>query len=301
MNLQQLVYFQKIAECEQYTIAARELHVTQATLSYAISNLEHELGAPLFDRHGKHVSLTGCGETYLKYVNSALQSLDIGAQAVKNLSSSDRRVLKVSCLESVNNIILRLLAEKKDKANGSNEPLFRFDLAHHLSSEIEKQIIRREVDLAISTAPKSSDIASYLIGYNDNVVIVSKSHPWAGRKSVKLSELTGQNYIAYSVECNIRGYYDDILGRSHSVPTVFAETKFHTSIMDMVGFNMGVSIVPHMHSLAERQDLAILSIEDPIPARPIYLLWLKGAQLPPEAEMLRNDMIEYMKDTTIIE
>ena len=43
MNLQQLHYFQKIAECQQYTLAAQELHVTQAALSYAISNLEKEL------------------------------------------------------------------------------------------------------------------------------------------------------------------------------------------------------------------------------------------------------------------
>ena len=49
MNLQQLYYFQKIAECQQYTQAAKELHVTQATLSYAISNLEKELRV----RHGE--------------------------------------------------------------------------------------------------------------------------------------------------------------------------------------------------------------------------------------------------------
>ena len=40
MNLQQLYYFQKIAECRQFTQAASELHVTQATLSYAISILD---------------------------------------------------------------------------------------------------------------------------------------------------------------------------------------------------------------------------------------------------------------------
>lgn len=86
MNLQQLHYFQKISECQQYTLAAQELHVTQATLSYAILNLERELNVKLFDRKGKSVLLTECGKAYLSCVRDALQALDRGEQMVKNLS-----------------------------------------------------------------------------------------------------------------------------------------------------------------------------------------------------------------------
>ena len=44
MNLQQLIYFRKIAELQHYTKAAEELHITQPCLSHAISELESELG-----------------------------------------------------------------------------------------------------------------------------------------------------------------------------------------------------------------------------------------------------------------
>ena len=47
MNMQQLHYFKKIAEMEHYTKAANALSITQPCLSYAISELEKELGAPL--------------------------------------------------------------------------------------------------------------------------------------------------------------------------------------------------------------------------------------------------------------
>ena len=83
MNLQQLYYFQKIAECQQYTQAAKELHVTQATLSYAISNLEKELRVRLFERRGKSVRLTECGKAYLSCVRDALQALERGEQMVR--------------------------------------------------------------------------------------------------------------------------------------------------------------------------------------------------------------------------
>lgn len=58
MNLSQLNYFKKLAEVLHYTRAAQELFITQPTLSGAISSLEKELGAPLFERNGRSVLLT---------------------------------------------------------------------------------------------------------------------------------------------------------------------------------------------------------------------------------------------------
>ena len=100
MNLQQLYYFQKIAECQQYTQAAKELHVTQATLSYAISNLEKELRVRLFERRGKSVQLTECGKAYLSCVRDALQALERGEQMVKDMATPARTVIKLDYLES---------------------------------------------------------------------------------------------------------------------------------------------------------------------------------------------------------
>ena len=100
MNLQQLYYFQKIAECQQYTQAAAELHVTQATLSYAISNLEKELGVQLFQRRGKSVQLTDQGKAYLTCVRDALQALERGRQLLRSADQSKTQV-RLGCLESV--------------------------------------------------------------------------------------------------------------------------------------------------------------------------------------------------------
>ena len=111
MNLQQLYYFQKIAECQQYTLAAKELHVTQAALSYAISNLEHELNVKLFDRKGKHIILTQCGAAYLSCVRDALQALDRGERMVKNLSIPSKAIIKLSYLESLKQLIPNLIAD----------------------------------------------------------------------------------------------------------------------------------------------------------------------------------------------
>ena len=64
MNLQQLYYFKTIAELEHYTRAAEKLLISQPSLSYAMSELERELGASLFVKQGRGVVLTKFGCFY---------------------------------------------------------------------------------------------------------------------------------------------------------------------------------------------------------------------------------------------
>ena len=289
MNLQQLYYFQKIAECQQYTLAAQELHVTQAALSYAISNLERELGGKFFERTGKKVLLTECGKASLACVQEALQALDRGERMVRELALPSKTVIKLSYLESLKHLVLGLISEQCAQ---EQEPAFHFELAHSNSASIEQQLLRREIDLGISTAPAKDGIASHLIGYQDNVVIIPRKHPWARRGSIPLSALEGQRLIAYSRECVIRGYYDSILKTARVHPEVFAESRFHGSILDMVSYHMGVAIVPRMKRLEERHDLLSLSIEDDIPPRAVYLLWAEGAVQMPAVEAFRRYIVE---------
>ena len=76
MNLNQLTYFVTLAQIENYTRAAKRLDITQPSLSHAISNLEKELQVPLFERHGRNVTMTKYGEMFLKYVQDSLHILN---------------------------------------------------------------------------------------------------------------------------------------------------------------------------------------------------------------------------------
>jgi len=288
MNLQQLYYFKKIAECQQYTKAADELHVTQAALSYAISNLEQELEVKLFDRKGRNLLLTPCGEAYLACVRDAIQALDRGERMVKNLSRPAKAVIRLFYLDSLQSLIPTLISELYPE----NTPApCQFDLANYTIPMIEQQLIHREVDLAISTAPTVAGISSHLIGYQDYVIIVPSNHPWAELESVPLSALNGQRLITYSRDCFTRKYYDFILESAHVHPEIFAEAQFDNNILDMVIFRLGVAIVPKTKFL-ERADLHVISIQDKIPPRAVYLLWASDAVLSPEAEDCRQRIIQ---------
>lgn len=290
MNLQQLYYFQKIAECQQYTLAANELHVTQATLSYAISNLEKELNVRLFERKGKNVQLTEHGKTYLSCVREALQALERGEQMLRAANGQSRTLVRLECLESVKHLALRLLSDRY--AQDAPHRL-RFDLSHSNATGIEQKLLRHEIDLGISTAPEAEGLHAKLIGYQDNVIAVPKGHPWARLDSISLSDLDGQRLIAYNRECVIRSYYENIFRAARVKPEIFAESSTHSNILDMVAYGMGVAIVPRMQQLEGRYDLVSLPIRDDVPPRPMYLLWAEDAALPPEVERFRRSLTEH--------
>ena len=58
---------------EHYTKAAKQLSITQPSLSHAIGMLEQELGTYLFEKQGRNVVLTKYGKVFLKYAEESLR------------------------------------------------------------------------------------------------------------------------------------------------------------------------------------------------------------------------------------
>ena len=85
MELQQLKYFREVAEREHVTRAAEKLFVSQSAISRAVTQLEKELGVPLFYRQGRAVVLSRYGRLFLEHVNRALSILESGKRDRKSV------------------------------------------------------------------------------------------------------------------------------------------------------------------------------------------------------------------------
>ena len=76
MELQQLRYFDEVARTQHVTNSAKKLNVAQPALTQSIRRLERELGVTLFERVGRNVRLTACGDALQKRVAPLLAALD---------------------------------------------------------------------------------------------------------------------------------------------------------------------------------------------------------------------------------
>jgi DNA-binding transcriptional LysR family regulator len=91
-----LVIFESAGRLNSFTAAARELGMTQAAVSYAIRNLENELGARLFTRAHRRVELTGAGARFHADVSLGLSHIRKSAEALSALKNEAHVTLSVS-------------------------------------------------------------------------------------------------------------------------------------------------------------------------------------------------------------
>lgn len=87
--------FEATARLLSFTRAAEELHVTQSAASHGVRELESRVGARLFDRDGRRLTLSDAGRLYLPFVTSALERLRAGDTALRT-PQRQARVLTVS-------------------------------------------------------------------------------------------------------------------------------------------------------------------------------------------------------------
>ena len=87
--------FESVARHLSFTLAAKELFITQAAVSHQIKVLEDYLGAKLFLRENRKVYLTSEGQKILYSVVSGLHCISEGLESIRNYENEDTHVIGV--------------------------------------------------------------------------------------------------------------------------------------------------------------------------------------------------------------
>src|SRR5713101_3791408 len=152
MELRHLRYFIAVAEKENMTRAAAQLHVSQPPLSRQIRDLEDELGIALFDHGAKSVRLTEAGRVFLTEARAVLLRVDEALQTIKAVASGQRGEIHVGYAPSLTVELLPRTLRFFQEAN----PGVRVQL-HDLSTQEMLRGLRDgklDVALLIQVSPK---------------------------------------------------------------------------------------------------------------------------------------------------
>jgi DNA-binding transcriptional LysR family regulator len=242
VELHSLQVFLTVANEKSFSRAAEKLFRTQPAISLAVQRLEQELGEKLIDRSGKDLILTDAGRSVLEYARR-FQSLQLELEnSLAELRDNSAGRLIVGANESTTLYLLQHIEKYRELY-----PKVKVQIRRSLSSRLPNELLDGNLELGVISYDPSDDRIKSKVIYTDSLAfIVSPKHRLAHRKSVPLTDLGGETFIAH----NVLSPYRDVVLRefqSHKVPLrMEVEMPTIETIRKLVQNDVGVAFLPRM-------------------------------------------------------
>lgn len=297
MQLKQLQYFYVLGKMEHCTKAAEKLYITQPSLSHAISELEKELGTPLFEKEGRNIHLNKYGQSFLPHVEKALSELEIGEKKLLKLKNPTEDNIHLGYLYRLgDHFVPKIISAFSCKPEYKD---INFSFNQGNTQNLIDGLKNEKFDLVFcSHVENEPDIDFLPIIEEELVVIVAKDHPLSKLKSVTLEEIAPYPFISFSHKSGLRPIIDDVLKNANIEPKIISETELDTAIAGLVQINLGIAILPKMPVLKDFA-VKILKLKDHIPKRLIYLARVSKRYHTPAMNSFQNFVIDYQKSNNL--
>ena len=239
MNLFHLRYFVQLAHTQHYTRAAEQLCITQPSLSHAITQLETELGVPLFEKSGRNTTLTHFGEEFLVCAENTLSTLDAGVESMQ-CAARGEGLIRLGLLRTLGVEYIPRLASGFLAAHPGKDIRFTFNTG--VTQQLLEGLASRRFDLVFCSRP-----------------------------SVDLRDTLLYPYVYFAKGSGLRYVVEDLFAQIDGYPQIAYETEEDQVIAGLVAQGFGIAVVPYMDMLL-RLDVKILQISYPTWERNFYMV-----------------------------
>jgi DNA-binding transcriptional LysR family regulator len=263
MELRQLEHFVTVAEERHFTRAADLLQISQSGLSASIRALEQELGTSLFTRSTRRVELTTAGQALLADSRRTLASAIAAQNAVAAVRGLVRGRLTVGAEPCLGSIDIPAELARFRTANHGVEVRLRYagsaELVENLTSG------RADVALLVATGPTPPGVRLRVLHTQKLVVLCHPEHPFASQAEVDLESLRGEPLIGFQP-----GWGAQVLSRrSFAAAGIDYRAAMEVNdvhpLLDLVGYNLGVAIVPESFALKRPDRLRAVPLPSEMP------------------------------------
>jgi DNA-binding transcriptional LysR family regulator len=242
MELYSLEVFLTVVTERSFSRAAQKLYRTQPAISLALQRLEEELGDKLIDRGSKDFTLTDAGRAVLEYAHRFVSLEQELENALAELRDKSAGRLIIGANESATLYLLRHIERYRELYPG-----VKITIRRSRSSLIPNELLDGNLEMGvISYDPGDERIRMRKIYSDALVFVVSPRHRLARRKSVPISELGGETFVAHNVVSPYRELVIRVF-REHKVPLrIDVEMPTIDTIRKLVQGNLGVAFLPRM-------------------------------------------------------
>ncbi len=209
LDSRQLLAFVTLARTHSFTLAGKEINLSQSAISHALKVLEADLSCRLVDRLGKKVHLTPAGDSFLHHAKKILADMTAARNSIEQLAKWGKGRLRVAASESIHQWVLPQVLHGLQK----DFPDWPITVVPADSLQSVELLRQQSVTLAITLAPSQAEAVDVVPLFTDELSwVVAPEHPWAQRATVAPEEVSAQKLI---------------LGRASSQTFRLLENYFH--------------------------------------------------------------------------
>lgn len=202
MTLQQLRYIVTIVNCGSISEAAKQLFITQPSLSNAVKELEKEMGISIFNRSSKGIALSSQGMEFLSYARQVLEQAELLEQHYTN-KKPVKRICSIStqhyafAVNAFANLVSRQSTDEYEFTLRETRTYEIIDDVKNYRSELGILYINDFNRKVLEKLFKESGLVFHPLFRASPHVFISVSHPLSARKRVTINDLEDYPFLAF--------------------------------------------------------------------------------------------------------
>lgn len=276
IKLEQYKIFNEAAATQSFSIASRNLYITQSAVSQAINALEKELQTQLFIRHPKGVTLTNEGMLLYRNINEALSIITSAENQLANYQTLNEGELTIGAGDTLSkHFVLPYITQFHELYPGVN-----IKVVNRTSMETIDLLKSAQIDLGFLNMPIHEETIEVKPCLQIHDIFVSH---YPNQKTYTYKELAQLPLIMLETTANSRRYVDNVFAKEGVLLNPNIELGAHDLLIDFVTSNLGIACVTaeFVSQAIDNHEVYPIAIAPPIKARHIGYAYLKRRTLSP--------------------
>lgn len=282
LDLYKLQVFAQVAQAGSFSAAAEQLYMSQPAVSQHMQDLEASLGAQLFQRGRRGVTLTPEGRVLLDYTERVLKLVAEAEAAITDVTKLESGRVAVGATPGVSTYLMpHWLHDFREQY-----PRIGVSLQTAITPEIVSLVLANQIELGFVEGEMESSARSRLELRNlcevPQLFVVGARHPLRNLERVAYSDMNEQSFVMRQPGSQTRIWIDDLLRAQRVHPRVIAEFDNPEAIKRTVINGLAIAVLPQYAVQADvkRGSLHVLNINAPL-TRLLSAVWNKSAPLSP--------------------
>lgn len=257
LDSRQLLAASVLAKTGSFTLAGKELYLTQSAVSHAIRVLEEDLECRLFTRTGRGVVLTPAGRRLLRHAEPILAEMQAARAMMAQVAGTGKHALRIGGSPQITQFIMPAVLTR-----------FQEQFPHYAvfneTADHEWQIQAlhsAQLDLAFMYRPAQQPALTFLPLFEEEMrVIVAAHHPWARLGRVPAHDPAKPNIILYTKANQVTEHLAELTRREGIELAHCVELSTVDAIKDLIKTGLAAGVLVPWAVQSELTDGSFVSL-----------------------------------------